>query len=246
MSISEKLTQIAENEQNVYEAGKKKRYDDFWDTYQAFGKRTSYRCAFACGSSSTLANCTSWNETNLIPKYDIIPTESVDRMFMFNAIYDLEGHFNNIGIILDTSKCVNMAAMYQNAINHIIPTTSLESATTCNTVFGYANMVETIRKIIFSELNTNYVNMFVGCVALKNIVAEGVIAKSISFSDSPLTLESAESIISCLKNFSGTSNANTYKISFSSTTWAYLDEQGNVSPSGTTWREYIASLGWNC
>ena len=40
MSIAEKLQQIAENEQNVYDAGKKAQYDEFWDNYQNKGNRT--------------------------------------------------------------------------------------------------------------------------------------------------------------------------------------------------------------
>ena len=34
MSIAEKLTTIAENEQKVYDAGQKSEYDRFWDSYR--------------------------------------------------------------------------------------------------------------------------------------------------------------------------------------------------------------------
>ena len=62
MSIAEKLTQIAENEQAVFEAGKKSEYDTFWDVYQENGNKISYRFAFY-GSS--------WNDTTFHPKYPI-------------------------------------------------------------------------------------------------------------------------------------------------------------------------------
>mgnify|MGYP003296383754 CR=1 FL=1 len=34
MSISDKLQTIAENEQRVFDAGKKTQYDEFWDALQ--------------------------------------------------------------------------------------------------------------------------------------------------------------------------------------------------------------------
>ena len=34
MSIADKLTTIAENEQKVYDAGAKSEHDKFWDSYQ--------------------------------------------------------------------------------------------------------------------------------------------------------------------------------------------------------------------
>ena len=39
MSIAEKLITIAENEERVYESGKKAAYDRFWDVYQQNGNR---------------------------------------------------------------------------------------------------------------------------------------------------------------------------------------------------------------
>ena len=50
MSIAEKLELIAENEQKVFDAGKKSEYDEFWDNYQKKSDgsaRTSYIQGFA-------------------------------------------------------------------------------------------------------------------------------------------------------------------------------------------------------
>lgn len=38
MTIAEKLTAVAENEQKVYAAGQKSEYDRFWDAYQGTGE----------------------------------------------------------------------------------------------------------------------------------------------------------------------------------------------------------------
>lgn len=62
MSIAEKLTTVAENQQKVYDAGKQAEYDRFWDVYQANGTRTNYYQAFQHDF---------WNDDNFHPKYPI-------------------------------------------------------------------------------------------------------------------------------------------------------------------------------
>ena len=42
MSIADKLTTIAENEQRVYDAGKQAQYDEFWDDFQKNGTEYMY------------------------------------------------------------------------------------------------------------------------------------------------------------------------------------------------------------
>lgn len=69
MSIAEKLTTIAENEQKVYNSGYDKGVADHkadsvdWDIVQDYGKRTVYIYGFAY-----------WGATELKPKYTIAPT----------------------------------------------------------------------------------------------------------------------------------------------------------------------------
>ena len=61
MSIAEKLTTIADNQQAVFDAGKKAEYDAFWDVYQSNGQPRNYSNRFAM-----------WDETIYKPKYPII------------------------------------------------------------------------------------------------------------------------------------------------------------------------------
>lgn len=60
MSIAEKLTTVAENQQRVYDAGKQAEYDRFWDAYQQNGTRGSYSYAFGG---------VAWTDETLKPKY---------------------------------------------------------------------------------------------------------------------------------------------------------------------------------
>lgn len=78
MSIAEKLATIAENEQRVYDAGKKSEYDAFWDNFQANGTRKYYGFAFAY----------SWNDVNYKPKYPFIGIKTANNMFYNSTITD--------------------------------------------------------------------------------------------------------------------------------------------------------------
>ena len=62
MSIAEKLTTIAENQQKVYEAGQKSEYDRFWDEFQENGNRNHYFYAFSYHN---------FDDTTYNPKYPI-------------------------------------------------------------------------------------------------------------------------------------------------------------------------------
>ncbi len=63
MSIAEKLTTIAKDMPNVYDAGKQAEYDSFWDVFQNNGEAMNYSQAFAYDR---------FTEENYNPKYDIV------------------------------------------------------------------------------------------------------------------------------------------------------------------------------
>ena len=71
MSISDKLITISENQQKVYNAGKKLQYDEFWDNFQDYGRRKKYKNAFL--NADDIDVNTGWNEKTFNPKYDIKP-----------------------------------------------------------------------------------------------------------------------------------------------------------------------------
>ena len=80
MTIAEKLTAIAENVPNVYDAGKKAEYDAFWDGFQDKGTRTQYPYAFYV-----------WGADYFKPKYPIIFGTNVSSQdtFSYSAITDV-------------------------------------------------------------------------------------------------------------------------------------------------------------
>lgn len=82
MSIAEKLQQIADNVQRVFDAGKKEAggwYDTFWDEYQTKGNRTQWNNAFSNNF---------WTDITYNPKYPITPIYYAASMFSASYITD--------------------------------------------------------------------------------------------------------------------------------------------------------------
>ena len=232
MSIGEKLTTIAENEQKVYEAGKQKEWSDFWDVFQNYGKLQKYDSVFR---NVDYLDYNSWRKETLRPKYDVIPT-SADRTFYgVKGITDLGEHFRELGVKLDFSKTTtfNACFCYGDWVTLPVIDASNASGNGISGMCNYCSDLETIEKLIMSEKTKIPSNPFVSCSKLKNIVIDGIIAASISFSNSPLTRESALSVINHLKDVKDT--GTTLTVTFSSTTKALLTDEDKAIATQRGW-----------
>jgi hypothetical protein len=203
MSIAEKLQTIAENEQRVYEAGKKAEYDAFWDAFQYNGTRLSYQSAFW-----------RWNSDNLYPKYDIIAnTTAVDSMFRYVDYeeefdtakrVDLAQRFEECGIELDISKSTNASNIFAYFASLTrVPALNLTGATQCASLFNNCRNLVTVDKIILPSAVHSKVfsTAFQRCDRLENIAFEGWICTDMDFSAcSKLTYNSLVSIINALQS----------------------------------------------
>lgn len=90
-----------------------------------------------------------------------------------------------------------------------------------------------------------FTSTFASCSALENITFSGTIGKDISLKDcSKLTPQSVESIVTHLKNYSGTSGEFTYTVTVPGSCWTAL-EAYSAAPDGGTWADYVYKLGWN-
>jgi hypothetical protein len=215
MSISDKLTAIAENVQKVHEAGQKSEYDRFWDAFQQNGQRTMYNSAFGG----------QWTPEIWKPKYPIRPT-NIYMMFFSNAgnaliIPDFVEFCKENGIILDF-KNAESSAMYALAglhtTHHGILDFSCSGDTTKTISLGslfYSHDCSTGIKVIdefISSERTKFVNdTFQKAIYLESVTFSGVIASdNFNVSYCPkLTHDSLMSIINTLKDFSGTTTTKT-------------------------------------
>ena len=227
MSIADKLTQITENEQRVFNAGESKGYekgyteginkggyadgyeegkkaecDTFWNNFQDNGKRVDYTYAFS----------RTWFDEIFKPKHNIAPTNA-DHMF-FSGKMTTEGFKAAIekGVTFDFSKATLMAYAFASMANLVeIPfDVSLEGATSANNTngaFSYNTNLETIKKIILKSDGTNPLDpkIFASSPKIKNITFEGIIANSLNMGHCTyLSVDSIKNIIEHLSpNVSG-------------------------------------------
>ena len=212
-------------------------YDEFWDAYQDEGQRTNYANGFSGHG---------WNNVTFKPKHDIRPTYAPSIFIDSRTTGDISEILQSCGVELDFSNCTNMNMAFQNSTLTGVGVVNVSSCTNLNQCFAYCS-IDTIGKIIVSETTVFNSNTFSGAYYLANLAMEGVLASTISFAQcGRFSLESAKSVIGCLKNFTGTGNEATKTISFHANTWTLLDADGNAAPNGNTWRDYIVSdLRWN-
>lgn len=148
--------------------------------------------------------------------------------------------------LIGSAVATSMQNIFYNSTNITeIPVSLICNATSFAGCFYSATKLKTIHKMVVSESITSYSYTFYKNTSLENITIEGIIAANFDVKESPLTVESAKSIITALKDFSGTTKENTCSVSFSDTTLALLEAEGATAPGGITWFEYIESKRWN-
>ena len=210
------------------EQGKQAEYDRFWDAYQQNGNRTSYNSAFSGHA---------WNEETLKPKYDIVPVNANQIFKDLQMSVNISEYLAKQGIVLDFSKTTTFSEFLLFSKITEIGVVDTRNAGYLTYAFSYAQSLHTIGLLIFKEDGSQYYNSstFGNCNALKNITIQGVIGNDFLMSASPLlTIESMRSVISALKNFSGTNTSCT--VQFHATAKAKLTETdiANITQKGWT------------
>lgn len=271
MTTAEKLIKVAENVPKVYNAGYEKGkseggsdsfYDAFWDSYQTNGERMDYSNAFMSSYNlQTKKLDYAWTNETFRPKYNIKPlnAQRIFKTYWGNSesnrtptsfIHgDLVETLDSLGVVLDFSNCTNAWEAFFGSNFTRLGVIDFSSVTYNNALFfnGMTCLV-TIDyyippRVILTGAGAK--EIFNNCKSLKNLTLGGNLLQNTDLKYSPLTLESAISVITHLENYAGTENEFKYTITFSETTWGYLDADGDASPNGNSWREYINDLGWN-
>ena len=208
MSIADKLNTIAENEQKVYDAGKQAEYDRFWDNFQNYGNRTSYRFGFGGDG---------WNDDNFRPKYDI-PIYDGYMMFAYTKITDVAQKLEDAGVTMSEYAITNAQYLFWSATKltrvPIIKLNSKVESYTAYGIFDSCTALKTVDKIVIEgdkQSSTYWSYAFNNCKALENIVFEGVISNKVSFTQS--TKLSKDSIISIINALSSTTSSLTVSLS---------------------------------
>lgn len=206
----------------VYDKGKQTEYDRFWDSYQNYGKTTSYINSFAG---------TNWKDEVFKPKYPIITNIAANRtnnMFSFSSITQIMVplYFYDTTSVSTFANCANLVKIGDDTGGGLWVTRSR----TFTSNFSGCSKLEEIRFIDYNE---------------KGEYVPSEIGNSIDFkSCSLLSVASMKNIITHLVNYSGTSSFGANTLTFSAYCWTRL-ETDSSAPDGGTWSEYVQSLGWN-
>lgn len=205
---------------DVYDKGKQAEYDRFWDSYQNYGKSTSYINSFAG---------TNWNDEIFNPKYPIITSAAPNRsnsMFYYTSI-------TKIMIPIYFYDTTTNSLCYGAKIKVFGDDTGGGLWVTRDKLFTSAFVACTnLTEIRFLDYNE------------KGEYVPSEIGNSINFSACPLSVASMKNIIAHLVNYSGTSSSGANTLTFSADCWTRL-ETDSSAPDGGLWSEYVQSLGWN-
>ena len=197
MSIADKLTQIANGQQKVYDKGFAEgqkqgdgSYDRFWDAYQQNGTRTSYSI-YEGGFAGPY-----WTDETFKPKYDMRVTNA-QMMFRACRITDLREE--TVGVSMDFSGCksFNYAFAYSSGSLKYLPTIDISLATELpNTFDGFGG--EDL-SLIVSETTKFTATTFSGVKNLKHLTITGKIGVSLTLSSARnLSRASFEGLIGAL------------------------------------------------
>lgn len=235
MSIADKLTTIAENEQKVYDAGKKAEYDKFWDNYQMNGDRKIYSCAFGAMTMTTGGSGDAWTDDIFYPKYDIT-SSSTDNMFCRSKITNIKQRLIDCGVSwIDTSTTLYYTFSYANTSH--IPDLSNTAKTNIEHAFRNNSRLVSIDGVRVAS-NCVYSYAFLNCTALEHVIFYGTIGNTLTLQYSTkLDKESITSIVSIL---STTVSGKTLTLSKTAVNNAFETAEGLAD--GTTSTEWAALI----
>lgn len=224
LSIADKLTTIAANEQKVYEAGQKSEYDRFWDAFQQNGSRDDYQYAFYG----------AWTNEIFRPKYGfVLRGIGVDRMFFNSKIADIKGALEQAGVVFDTSKCTRFENTFYQASTNSVP---IMDASNCSSMMLAFYSAQNLKSIEIKNVKDTctFDRSFNSNYKLEHISITGTVGKSISFKDSNLlTNASVQNIIDCLKDLTG---QTTQALTVHATVGANMTEAQKAEITAKNWQ----------
>lgn len=253
MTIAEKLTRIAENEQKVYEAGKVKGNQEGYDRGHQDGttegvtvggqiERERFWSAYTNRyhwSTCGVFYGGVWDFDSFYPACDIRPVGNASHLFYAwerqlgkNHSGSLKKRFEECGVVLDTSQATGLTNAFSYSYITEIPTvdcTNLGSSTTNVFAATRAPYVD-IEKLIVNEQLT-YVDWF-SSSKVRNISFEGVIGQNINFRNS--NLMSKASIESIISHLSDTASGKTLTLSKTAVENAFTDTEWDALESTKT------------
>ena len=204
--------------------GKQAQYDEFWDKYQNYGKRTDYQYGAFGGIG--------WTDETYKPKYPMKPTYAY-AMFFGCRMTEI------LGVDFSLVPDINNVFYVCNEVTHIGEVNAPLATRAVNT-FGYCNKLHTIDKLVISESFT-FSATFDYCGSLENLIIEGTIGQgglNLRWS----TKLSKASITSIINALSSTTSGLAVTLSRTAVNAAFETESGAADGSKSDeWLNLVAS-----
>ena len=232
MRVADKLTQIAWNEQKVYDSGYSKAEYDFWNSFTYGGKRRNYSYAFFNSGFEYIR-----------PTFKLVGTRDTSAANMFAESKKLK---KVESAYVDFSQ---KALGFSNAYSYYFTFSLCEKLEEIEDIgfkadeWGYQGTFERCFKlhtiaVIRTAQHTKFANTFFECNALENLTIEGIIGQNgfnVQYS-TKLTHDSLMSIINALADYSADTSGTTWTVTLGSGNIAKLTEE----------EQLIAYMkGWN-
>lgn len=238
MSIAEKFETIADA---VYDKGKQAEGLAYWKAITENGERTSWNYAFAYSD---------YTEIEFVKP--VVITGEHQRLF-----YAYHGkklpRKQDIDLSGVTSAQLFFSYLdlsYNGSTYLTIPDYGIPALNYYTSTYANSNAIQTIEVIRCHEATT-FSSSFTESRNLENITFEGTIGRNISFSScKSLTVDSLKNIITHLKDYTGTGDANdhTYTITLTTSAFNKLEAEGATAQYNgvaCTWAELIDNKKWN-
>ena len=191
MAIKEYVDRAKADYHEVFDAGKIKGVDEFWDMYQNYGNRTDYTYAFA-GKG--------WTDETFKPKYNIRLETANYYVFEKSLITDLKAILEKYNVVLDGSKMGYTLGWFNDSSITRVPFIDVsKSGTSFNALKGAKKLIWVDGVKLRSSCGFAYA---FDAVALEHCPFSGTIGQK-GFDMSQCTLldkESLTSIINCLSS----------------------------------------------
>lgn len=236
MTVAEKLSLVAENEQKVFDSGADSSMYLVWNSLLRGGNRINYNGAFVD---------TAWSKDSFKPKFDIKPSGDAGGMFRMASIADEQLSMEEVerenSIKFDFSKVTSIDFGFAGGLFKSLNVIDLSACTYCDYCFydGYntANGKERIERLICSEVTTFGNSTFGYCTKLEYIGFEGILSKNglnLQWS-TKLSHESLTKLIDILEDKSSDTSGTVWKVTIGSTNKAKLTEEELLTAQSKGW-----------
>ncbi len=239
MSLTQNIARAKTDYNEVYEAGRKSQYDEFWDAFQKNGTLTYYYQAFAGYG---------WSYKNFYPKYDINMRDTAFATFQGfgngqNGLLNMRERLEECGVKMLCPVGEQMGSTFYGASISEMPELDISKITSLNNTFGNCYYLHTVAFKLADNGNA-YIqsNAFSNCTALVNLTFTSGVLRIGGLNLSAATKLSKASIISIIEHLSTTASGQGITLSKTAVDKAFATTEGGTDGSDSAeWNTLIST-----